>query len=970
MASLNPGRQQRLLQRAAMRGARGRFGAGLRADRAPTLRVEGLESRVMLAAAPVITAPQIFGVRPGSPFLFDVTASGDRPMTFSAAGLPAGLTLNAQTGLITGSLTSYATYDLTVTATNPSGSDTQNFRIVVGDKIGLTPAMGWNSWTIFPTNLTQSIVQAQAAAMASSGLVNYGWSYINMDAGWEGGRTADGQPIRGNSNFPDMQGMADYIHSLNLKFGVYTVPQNVGYVGELAGSTGNNLWADAQQFAAWGVDYLKYDGDPPSQNDTIQAYQAMRASGRDIIMSASTFSGLSPSAAAFYFKWNQSVRTGPDITDAFLNVLNDGIIYQQNWLDSIGPGHWGDSDNLQLGVVKDELGVHPTKLTPNQQQSQVSIWVMNASPLLLGNDLTQLDAATLKWLTNEEVLAIDQDPLGIPSRAVNGNTSVQMRPLADGSIAVELLNVSNTSNNITISFSDLGLTGPQIVRDVWQKQDVGTFTGAYTATIGADGTALLVLRAATAGAPQITGQPINQYVDVGSPATFTVSATGAGLMYQWTKNGTAIPGAFGATYTTPNTTAADDGAVYRCIVTNLVGKVMSYEADLAVRGTTQYLSDYRYYFGTTGYYSIQNDHSVTGGVISIGGVTYSKGIGTHSPSEIDFYLGGKGGTFNADVGIDSNQPGFAKFQVFVDGVKVYDSGVLTGGMAPVPVSVDIRGAQVLSLVVANGAANNDYAQADWANARITTSLVPLTLPTVTSFARTTAFNTVQPFAPGDFTAAFSDVTPGQSLQNLKITSVPVHGALKLSGTTVVAGQSLTLAQVSNLTYVPANGYSGPDSFGWNGSDQIGYALVAATVNITVQTPPPPTAVPLMPVASASASGQTSIVLTWTDLSVSPNVASSYLILRSTDGVHFSQAATASASTSSITLSGLAAGTTYFFEVAGVNVIGNSPVSAAASTVTVVPPVLPAAPSTNFDYSSGFAPGLPLTYNGNTFLNTN
>ncbi len=255
-----------------------------------------MELRVLLSgAAPVITAPMIFGVHPGTPFLFDVTAAGDRSMTFGAAGLPKGLTLNTQTGMITGSLAQDATYDLTVSATNPFGSAVQNFRIVVGDKIELTPAMGWNSWTVYQGTCDAG---GYRGAGGGDGLQRIDQLWLDGHqrgcglGGWaHGDRFAD----PGKREFSGYS-IAVGVHSFTAVevWLVYHAPHALWlHEPEAIGlSSGINTWPDAQQFAAWGVDFLKYDGDPPTEQDIMYMSQALRASGRDIALSISVASGL------------------------------------------------------------------------------------------------------------------------------------------------------------------------------------------------------------------------------------------------------------------------------------------------------------------------------------------------------------------------------------------------------------------------------------------------------------------------------------------------------------------------------------------------------------------------------------------------------------------------------------------------------------------------------------------------------
>ena len=219
-------------------------------------------------ATPRINGANVFGVRPGSPFLFTIPATGDRPMTFSADHLPRGLKLDAKTGHITGVLKTRGEFIVTLRAGNSLGTAEKKFRIVCGDQIALTPPMGWNSWNCFAGAVSEEKVKGAADAMVKSGLINHGWTYINVDDYWQNHRDSKDPTLRGpfrdkdgvivpNSRFPDMKGMADYIHDLGLKAGLYSSPGP----WTCGGCTGS--WQheeqDAQTYAKWGFDYLKYD---------------------------------------------------------------------------------------------------------------------------------------------------------------------------------------------------------------------------------------------------------------------------------------------------------------------------------------------------------------------------------------------------------------------------------------------------------------------------------------------------------------------------------------------------------------------------------------------------------------------------------------------------------------------------------------------------------------------------------------
>lgn len=237
----------------------------------PTLKFIATEPYILTPPAPAtprINSASVFGVRPGSPFLFQVAVTGDRPMLFSAVGLPEGLKINQETGLITGKLTKSGTFEVTLQAKNEKGITEKKLRIECGDRIALTPPMGWNSWNCFGHEVSAEKVKLAARAMIESGLVNYGWSYINIDDSWQhhrdpndrtrGGKLRDERGnILPNTQFPDMKELTDYIHSLGLKVGIYSSP-GPWTCGGCAGSYGYEK-QDAEMYAKWGFDYLKYD---------------------------------------------------------------------------------------------------------------------------------------------------------------------------------------------------------------------------------------------------------------------------------------------------------------------------------------------------------------------------------------------------------------------------------------------------------------------------------------------------------------------------------------------------------------------------------------------------------------------------------------------------------------------------------------------------------------------------------------
>ena len=496
--------------------------------------------------APRINGANVFGVRPGSPFLYTIPATGDRPMTFSAAKLPRGLKLDPDTGRITGVLHKRSwpfknTYLVTFRAKNPLGVSDKKFHIMVGDQIALTPPMGWNSWNCFASAVTEERVKSAADAMVKSGLINHGWTYINVDDYWQNHRNSQDQTLRGpfrdtngfivpNSRFPDMKGMADYIHNLGLKAGLYSSP-GPWTCGGCASSWQHEL-QDAQTYAKWGFDYLKYDwcsyANVVSIARTNRAYSAftnafsvqsvgpltrstadaifpykvmgkyLHDQNRDIVFSLCQYGN------ADVWKWGGSVdgnswRTTGDITDTWRSMSQIGF-RQDKAAPYAKPGNWNDPDMLVVGQVGWGR-LHPSRLTPDEQYTHISLWCLLSSPLLIGCDMTKFDDFTLNLLENDEVLALDQDALGRQATCVvtNGDVRIYQKELEDGGRALGFFNLGSAPASLEFNqLTAIGFTGAQHVRDLWRQQnlpDVDAATGVLKMTIPVHGVVLYKLTA-------------------------------------------------------------------------------------------------------------------------------------------------------------------------------------------------------------------------------------------------------------------------------------------------------------------------------------------------------------------------------------------------------------------------------------------------------------------------------------------
>jgi alpha-galactosidase len=463
-------------------------------------------------------------------------------MKFAADNLPDGLNLNETTGRITGKVEKEGKYEVTLRATNDKGSNEKKLRIVIGDAIALTPPLGWNSWNSWAKDVDAEKVLASAKAMVDKGLINHGWTYINIDDAWQGKRGGEFNGIQSNEKFPDMKGLAYQIHDMGLKIGIYSTPWITSYAMFNGGSSddengkwdesfakpefrhdGKKLFADndAKQWAAWGIDYLKYDWNPrskPQVTDDVFEKQvadmakALENSGRDIVYSYSNsmpFDAI-PRVSKYLNCW----RTTGDIRDSWWSLSNIGF-QQDKWADQAKPGHWNDPDMLVVGYVGWSKNLHPSNLTADEQFLHISLWSLLSAPLLIGCPIERMDDFTLSLLTNDEVIAVNQDALGKQARLVSQQggevTYENVRPgrdtqtkkyprgmvwakeLEDGARAVGLINAGNEELSITADFRELKLDGKQTVRDLWRQKDIGDFDGKYEAKVAPHGVVFVKL---------------------------------------------------------------------------------------------------------------------------------------------------------------------------------------------------------------------------------------------------------------------------------------------------------------------------------------------------------------------------------------------------------------------------------------------------------------------------------------------
>ena len=514
------------------------------------------EPRMALTAEsemPQIHSPFVVGIRPATPFLWTIPATGARPLTFSASRLPRGLTLNPITGTIRGQLKYAGEYTVKVQVSNSVGRNEKTIHIVAGKTIVRTPPLGWNSYDAYGSQVTEAQFLANARYLRQymqpegwdTVVVDYRWydpaAATARDAGDPGealSMDAYGRLLPAPNRFPSavngqgFKGLADKAHALGLKFGIHImrgIPRNAvtanlpiegstftaaeaantgdtcGWCPDMYGVRGDTPAGQAyydslfRLYASWGLDFVKMDDtSAPYHTDEIDAVRkAIDKCRRTIVYSLSP--GETPLGQAAHVAVHANMwRESGDFWDGW-NALDHEFTLGANWQPYAAPGHWPDGDMLPLGHIS--LGGRPvgadrrTNFTHSEQMTLLSLWSLLPSPLMLGANLPDNDPWTLALLTNPEVLAVNQDSLGASGKPISQSDDgdVWSKKLADGSLAVGLFNRSDFDGSVTAEWGKLGLAGRYTVRDLWQRRELGRFVGKYTASVPSHGVVLLRL---------------------------------------------------------------------------------------------------------------------------------------------------------------------------------------------------------------------------------------------------------------------------------------------------------------------------------------------------------------------------------------------------------------------------------------------------------------------------------------------
>ncbi|WP_235921416.1 NPCBM/NEW2 domain-containing protein [Lentzea tibetensis] len=639
----------------------------------------------------------------------------------------------------------------------------------IDDGLALTPPMGFNNWnsTHCRADFNEAMVKGIADIFVDKGLKDAGYQYVNIDDCWAlPERAADGNLVPHPVRFPNgIKAVADYVHGKGLKFGIYTSAgtKTCNKDGGFPGGLGHEE-QDAKLFASWGIDYLKYDNCNNQGVDAKMRYTKMRdalkATGRPIVFSLCEWGQNKP------WEWAKDVghlwRTTGDIGDNWNSMVS---IAKRNMVlaEYAGPGHWNDPDMLEVGNGG---------MTDVEYKSHFGLWAIMAAPLLIGADLRKVKPEMFEILGNKDVIAVDQDKLGVQGKAIRteGGMYVFVKPLTNGDKAVLLFNENDSGAQISTTAEEIGLpkSFAYTVRDLWAKTTTHS-AGSISAALPPHGSAMFRVSASndwysyppavTAGADAAVLYPgAMPLVTPGKPVTYTTTVSNTGRLPifhtqakltvpdGWTVTpkssptklilsgekqfqttwevlvpATAKPGRFpvGATftYTSPSSTTPVS---------------TSYQTEAVVPGAApvgvKFLSDHSWLRASNGHGPVEIDTTNgeagarDGGTISIRGQKFTKGLGTHAPAHIEYYAGGDCTQVTATIGIQDNKVNplsLVTYEVWGDNKKAYDSGPVTGQDAAKQLTADVTGATVVRLIITDGGNGKSYDHANWGDLKIT-----------------------------------------------------------------------------------------------------------------------------------------------------------------------------------------------------------------------------------------------------------
>jgi alpha-galactosidase len=634
------------------------------------------------------------------------------------------------------------------------------------DGLALTPPMGWNDWYTFFCGIDEQLIRQTADAMVDSGMRDAGYQYVNIDDCWSAKeRDADGNLVADPERFPSgIAALADYVHARGLKLGIYT---DVG-TKTCAGYPGGyrHEEQDAHRFASWGIDFVKVDwcnvpwADFPGMDKQPVAKElygrwspAIRNSGRDMVFSMCVWD-TSVRSWEFAPELAHMWRTSGDYGDSWDLVMRNADEVDPKW-QLAGPGHWNDPDILMVGLGG---------LSTEEYRTHFGIWSMAAAPLLAGNDIRDMSADTLELLTNREVIAVDQDPLGIAGHRIRsgGGEDVWARPLRDGDRAVLLVNRTERPRLVTSSATEVGVpySGSYRLRDLWAHATTET-AGRISAYLPAHGSAMFrVSRSGPSAAdPAVTWGAIADasvpglhtvLLEAGGTATVTGAATNDGHV-QVTGARATIDAPAGWSVqpagsrdlgdlesqvgraevtwqvTAPADTAPGEYPVVARLRFDASGQTTTKTSRMELTvpepppAGQSWLSDVDWVEAANGYGPVVLDRNYFGDPLSIRGVVYPKGLWTHPPGEVGYFLGKRCTRLEADLGIDDATAGRGSvtYQVWTDEEKVYDSGVVRGADPVRHLDVALDGASSMRLVTTDAGDGVTYDNTDWGGARVT-----------------------------------------------------------------------------------------------------------------------------------------------------------------------------------------------------------------------------------------------------------